>query len=118
MKTANSICLFAPNSQQLVLVSVDNRIRIWSTVSNSVEHEILTNEIESNITFVNYNPSPSTKKKQEKFVVIGTEKGTIYLWNLSTARVQMKLDQSKGTHLELILLLTTSQMATLIKSLG
>jgi WD40 repeat protein len=117
MKTANTISLFAPNSQQLVLVSADNRIRIWSTTNNSVEHEILTNEIESNITFVHYNPSPS--KKQEKLVVIGTEKGTIYLWNLSTARVQLKLDQSKGNHNQQYnLFLMTSKMVTLIKSLG
>ena len=75
-------------------MTADNRIKIYSTTTQSIELDLTSNEIKSSITSAAIQNHP--KKQQRNLLVIGTEKGNIFVWDLVSGKLVHKLDQTKG----------------------
>ncbi len=84
-----------------VYVSADNRIKVWNVASGNLEKEL----VEPKHLTVNYTclswPLHHTEKKQSKtnetqLLALGTEMGSIVVWNIAKAEIFKTFDEKKG----------------------
>lgn len=104
MEESNKIS-FDPAAKKLVLVSKDNRVRIWDVATAKLDKELSeSTQLTTKYTCASWSsasPTPRTPKQKHKsndgnFVALGTYKGAVHVWNLVTDEITHTFDEKKG----------------------
>jgi WD40 repeat protein len=94
------ISTFDPTNKKFAFVSADNRIKVWSIDSGSLDKELKEPKHllvrYSCITFWSGSTSKKESNKLTSLVALGTEKGAVVVWDDSKGEVIHIFDEKKG----------------------
>jgi len=98
------LCSFDPLANLFASITSDNRIKIWNAISGNLEKE-LTDPKHLSVKYCciswpaeKVNTTPKKKAIFQNSLALGTEKGTVVVWNLKKGEISHTFDEKKDGH--------------------